>query len=206
MSIFKDLIFTPQCILCKVLGNEVCPTCLNQVSPFIARPLIGLAGLYCASEYSGWVRDSLISYKNGDKSVAPALSHILVYALEASPINLPFVMVPIPSSIEKINERKYDSIANLCHEMNRLKRNLRVDGKSLYLRRRVQDQVGLSARERHLNLADAFAMRRRLSGNVLIVDDVVTTGATLTNAAKALRIAGAQRIFALTLCGSTKKM
>ena len=82
------------------------------------------------------------------------------------------------------------------------KKGLLVCRGALYLRREVQDQVGLTARERAANLAGAFTARQRFSGTVVIVDDVVTTGATLTNAAKALRIAGAQSIFAITLCGS----
>jgi predicted amidophosphoribosyltransferase len=43
-----------------------------------------------------------------------------------------------------------------------------------------------------------------LNGMVVIVDDVITTGATLNSAAKALKLAGAQRVFALALCGTPK--
>lgn len=82
------------------------------------------------------------------------------------------------------------------------KKGLQVTQGALYLGREVRDQVGLDARQRQVNLAGAFTARQRLSGTVVIVDDVTTTGATLTNAAKALRIAGAQSIFAITLCGS----
>ena len=86
--------------------------------------------------------------------------------------------------------------------MFKLNVELQVFRDVLQLKREVRDQVGLSARERQENLSDAFATTKRLSGSVLIVDDVVTTGATIVNAAKALRIAGAQTIYALTLCGS----
>lgn len=82
------------------------------------------------------------------------------------------------------------------------KKDLQVAQGALYLGREVRDQVGLDARQRQTNLAGAFTARQRLSGTVVIVDDVTTTGATLTNAAKALRIAGAQSIFAIALCGS----
>ena len=82
------------------------------------------------------------------------------------------------------------------------KNDLQVAQSALYLGREVRDQVGLDARQRAANLAGAFTASRRLSGTVVIVDDVTTTGATLTNAAKALRIAGAPSIFAITLCGS----
>jgi predicted amidophosphoribosyltransferase len=58
--------------------------------------------------------------------------------------------------------------------------------------------------QRHVNLEGAFGVRKALHGTVVIVDDVVTTGATLNSAAKALKFAGAQRIFALALCGDPK--
>ncbi|MFM1778687.1 MAG: hypothetical protein RL741_1305, partial [Actinomycetota bacterium] len=132
----------------------------------------------------------------------PGLAQILVKTLEESQIKLPLQVIPIPSSIEKIHERGYDSMAKLCAEMSLQKRGLQVCQGALYLRREVRDQVGLTARERATNLAGAFTARHRLSGTVVIVDDVITTGATLSNAAKALRIAGAQSIFAITLCGS----
>lgn len=93
-------------------------------------------------------------------------------------------------------------MAKLCAEMSQQKTGLQVCQGALYLGREVRDQVGLTARERATNLAGAFAARQRFSGTVVIVDDVLTTGATLSNAAKALRIAGAQSIFAITLCGS----
>ena len=82
------------------------------------------------------------------------------------------------------------------------KRDLQVTQGALYLGREVRDQVGLDARQRQANLSGAFTARHRLSGTVVLVDDVTTTGATLTNAAKALRIAGAQSIFAIALCDS----
>jgi predicted amidophosphoribosyltransferase len=66
------------------------------------------------------------------------------------------------------------------------------------------DQVGLNAAQRQTNLAGAFGARKIISGTVLLVDDVVTTGATLNSAARALRFAGAQRILAVALCGTPK--
>jgi predicted amidophosphoribosyltransferase len=113
-------------------------------------------------------------------------------------------LIPIPSSPQKIKERGYDSIANLCMKVIKEKRSIALDDSNLFLRRPVVDQVGLSAAQRHANLEGAFGVHRSINGTVVIVDDVVTTGATLNSAARVLKIAGAQRVFALALCGTPK--
>jgi predicted amidophosphoribosyltransferase len=103
-----------------------------------------------------------------------------------------------------MRERGFDSMANLCCRLAKDKGSIYLDDSNLFLRRQVVDQVGLSAVQRHANLEGAFGVRRAIHGTVVIVDDVVTTGATLNSAAKALKFAGAQRIFALALCGTPK--
>jgi ComF family protein len=113
-------------------------------------------------------------------------------------------LIPIPSSQQKVKDRGFDSVANLCDRFARDKKIIKLDDSTLFLRRQVADQVGLSAAQRHSNLDGAFGVRRTLNGMVVVVDDVITTGATLNSAAKVLKLAGAQRVFALALCGTPK--
>lgn len=69
----------------------------------------------------------------------------------------------------------------------------------LGLRRRVRDQAGLSATERAENLRDALTVRRVPHGSVVLIDDIVTTGATLTEAVRVLSRAGVEVVGAATV-------
>jgi ComF family protein len=204
VSVLKQLLFTPKCLICSRLGVEFCATCINVVKPFRARDLSEFEACYCASEYSGWLRDAIICYKNGDARYTEMLSQILLATYKKFLVSENLTLIPIPSSQQKLTDRGFDSVANLCASLARDKRSIQFDYTNLFLRRCVEDQVGLSAAERHANLEGAFGVRRALHGTVLLVDDVVTTGATLNSAARALKFAGAQRIFALALCGTPK--
>ena len=204
MSVLKQLVFTPSCAVCKRLGVDFCQTCTDKVRPFRARDLSELDACYCAGEYSGWLRDAIIGFKNGDPKYFELLSSLLHKTLERFNILHDSTLIPIPSSHQKIKERGFDSISRLCEGVTRQSDSLTLDVSNLYLRKVVIDQVGLSAGQRQENLNGAFGVRRTMFGKAIIVDDVVTTGATLNSAAKALKYAGAQQVIAVTLCGSPK--
>ena len=204
MSILKQLVFTPKCLICSRVGIEFCPSCIKGVRPFRAKDLSEIIACFCAGEYSGWLRDALICYKNGDVRYVELLSQILRNTIDEFLGFKDLTLIPIPSSQQKIKERGFDSIANLCSNLIQGHKSLTIDHANLFLRRNVLDQVGLTAAQRHLNLEGAFGARRTITGTVVLVDDVVTTGATLNSAARTLKFAGAQRVFALALCGTPK--
>ena len=204
MSILKQLLFTPSCLICKKLGVDFCSTCVEKFRPFRAQDLSEIEACFCAGEYSDWLREAIICYKNGDARYAEILSHLLLKTVERFIGMLDFTLIPVPSSKEKIRERGFDTVTNLCQSAARQNRLVKTDSSTLYLRRSVVDQVGLTALQRQENLTGAFGSRQVVSGTVVIVDDVVTTGATLNSAAKALKHAGAQRVFAAALCGTPK--
>jgi len=204
MSILKQLVFTPKCLICSRLGIELCPSCIKGVAPFRARDLSEITACFCAGEYSGWLRDALICYKNGDVRYVELLSQVLYSTLDKFLGFQNLTLIPIPSSYQKIKERGFDSVANICSHMIQRNKSITIDETNLFLRRIVLDQVGLTATQRHSNLEGAFGIRRTVNGTVVLIDDVVTTGATLNSAARTLKFAGAQQVFALTLCGSPK--
>lgn len=110
------------------------------------------------------------------------------------------VLVPVPTSRQAIRRRGYDPLLRILRAAirSRVTDGLGVRPRlvsALTVNRPVADQATLGSRERRANLAGAFTVRERCrellaDATVLLVDDLVTTGATLTEAARALAEAG----------------
>lgn len=107
-------------------------------------------------------------------------------------------VVPVPLHRSRMAKRGFNQAAVLAREVAgglgaRFEENLRAI-------RGTRDQVELSAAERRVNVRGAFRAQSRMRGRVLLVDDVQTTGATLSECAGVLREAGAGEVHALCLC------
>lgn len=200
-TLIRDLIFTPNCIGCAVLGQAVCSDCLEKLSIVKNHQIPQIDSLVCASDYSSWLRDRVIQYKSGNYELGRALAQVLLEKCLIEFGNYP--IVPIPSSIEKQQLRQIDTIGQIVKKIKLLDPKYSINP-NLFLIRPVMDQVGLSKLERQRNVADAFAAKAKLTGSVILIDDVVTTGATISAAAKALKGAGAIRVFAAGLCAATQ--
>jgi predicted amidophosphoribosyltransferase len=126
------------------------------------------------------------------------------YAVRTSTI----VLVPIPSASSTIRRRGFDataSMARVAARRLRFRYQLRVRS-ALTQARRVVDQAGLGATARQENLAGAFRLRRPISAaTAVLVDDLVTTGSSLTEAARALRAAGIIVLGAATVAATVRE-
>jgi ComF family protein len=110
------------------------------------------------------------------------------------------VIVPVPLHKRRVQDRGFNQSALLAEVIAR-EHALRADRETLLRRRATVPQVGLSIEGRASNVADAFACKgNALAGkDVLLVDDVCTTGATLVACAVALYGSGARHVRGLTL-------
>jgi ComF family protein len=117
------------------------------------------------------------------------------------------LIVPVPLSRSKLLRRRFNQAARLGSEIS-VRTGVVMDALSLVRVRSTASQVGLSRSEREENVRGAFAVREarrdRIDGRrIVLLDDVITTGATVAAATRALRRAGADRIDVLALAMAT---
>ena len=191
-----DLVLPRDCAGCGAPGRTLCGPCTAALCvPRPHRPdpcPAGLPPLVAAGSYDGPARAALLAHKErGRLGLARPLGAALAAAVRALDPPPGVVLVPVPSSPQAVRERGHDHARRLARAAAR-----RVPGATarpvLLPVRDVADQAGLGTAARTANLAGALRSRRALPGlPVVVVDDVVTTGATLNEARRALEAAGA---------------
>ncbi|MEU8139481.1 ComF family protein [Streptodolium elevatio] len=201
-----DLVLPARCAGCGGPGTTVCPACRAHLRrpPREVRPdpaPAGLPAVFAAAPYEDPVRAILIAHKEygahaASRPLGAALAAAVLAATRENP-GCPPVLVPVPSARRAVRARGRDTTRNLAL---RAAADLRKQGVGVrvlpVLRqiRTVRDQSELSASERVANVTGALGVSRRLAPlfggiSVVIVDDLVTTGASLAEAARAVAAA-----------------
>ena len=194
-------ITAPHCPSCglpfehPVPDGLACGACLADPPPFerARAPFV----------YGGTARRLVLAFKHGDRTdMAAALAERMASAA-ASLLSEADILVPVPLHRRRLWRRRYNQSALLAHALGRL--GGRPVATGLLLRRRATpSQGGRSRSGRIRNVAGAFALSTeapaQLDGcRILLVDDVFTTGATVREAARALRRGGAAAVDVVTL-------
>ncbi len=167
---------------------------------------------FAAGPYTGPLRAALAQFKeHGQFGLLPVLSQLLAASIIASDVNASMLLVPVPSSARAKRQRGYDAVDQLAHASASL---LRREGKDcaarqvLRHRRKLADQSGLSAAERWQNLHHAFVADSRRIGpgrSIIVVDDILTTGATVCEAVRALTTVGHRPVAIATVAATMRK-
>ncbi|MBI2383062.1 MAG: ComF family protein [Gammaproteobacteria bacterium] len=122
------------------------------------------------------------------------LGRLMAQRLAARPEPLPELLIPVPLHRRRLARRGYNQALLLARELAAVLA-LRVEAGAARRCRATADQIGQSRRERRHNMQGAFVVERPLAGlHVALLDDVMTTGATLGELARACRAAGAARV------------
>ena len=186
-----DLVLPRRCAGCGRPGELLCVSCRPSGPP------LRLAGfdavVLAAGRYEHRLRSAVLAYKErGRHELARPLAQLLAVAalLSLRGPGAPVVLVPVPSARAAARRRGGDHVLRLARVAGARWR-IPVEP-ALRLVRAVHDSAGLGAAARHANLAGAMAAARPPPSvpAALLVDDIVTTGATLHEATRALRAAG----------------
>lgn len=195
------------CAGCGRLDVDLCPACLRSL---VARagPVEDVSGapppwwplpLHGVAPYGGAVRNALVAWKDRGRAdltgvVGAGLTRALSSLAEHEPLAASCVVVPVPSAAARVRERGGDLVALAAG------RTGRPVARVLRQRRGVRDQAALDRDARLANLAGRVRCTGPApSGPVVLVDDVVTTGASLAACARALHDAGADVVGAAAL-------
>lgn len=179
----------------------------------------GMPAVHAWGIYADPLRAAVSAWKDaGRRDLEAVLAPLLAASLDGALAGAAWdrgvvVVVPAPSSRRAVRERGDTPMVGLCeravsHLAGRPGPTLRV-APALRHDRRVEDQSGLGTVERRGNLSGALSVnplwRNVIDGRrVLLVDDVVTTGATVAEAARAVRAAGAEEVLGASLAATQR--
>ena len=224
-----DLLLPQRCVSCGVLGENLCPSCLEQITalPTLRCPLCNAAvagrytlcrgcrrtyprlrGIVAVGAFGGPLRQAIHQFKyRGRTSLAQDLGALLSRVIVEAEIPPCAAIAPVPLHSKRESARGFNQALLLAQEASaRLHTPARKDGIA-----RIVDtppQVGLSRAQRLRNVANAFAARPGAfnTGGLLLIDDVATTGATLATCARfAAGEGGAPWVWGAVLARDTKE-
>lgn len=211
-----EALLPQQCVVCRRFGAALHDSCVDTL-PAAAPPrctvcwaptrrgrcrdcagnLRGFDALRAPFQFRGAARRALLEAKF--RGVTALLEPLAVAAAALVPETWEVdAIVPVPLHPARRRRRGFNQASLIGHAIGRALSVPVLEG-ALRRTRQTEAQSGLTASERRPNVARAFEAVGAAPSRALLVDDVVTTGATLEAAARALRAAGAQRVFAVAI-------
>ncbi len=176
----------PRCALPSPAG-ALCGRCLAQ------RPHYDRTSAALAYDFPADVIVHALKFR-GELALAPLLGRFLQEAIQGEAPEAIMLIVPVPLSAERLRSRGFNQAVEIARPLARAA-GKRVELDLLVRARDTPPQFDLPWADRQRNVRGAFAVKKPLIGaNVAVVDDVMTTGATLDEIAATLKAAGAERV------------
>lgn len=193
-----DFLMPARCAACDAPGRDVCKRCVAAISSppaIVLGARNGAPPLAALGPYDGALRSAILAMKfRGAKLIGVRLGRWL-----APKIIFPFeAIVPVPLHRDRLRERGYNQAAQIAHGIAAVTRKQCIEG-ALVRVRATAPQSSLDLVDRSGNVDGAFSrgpgVDRVAGRRVLIVDDVVTSGATMRACAAALHGAGIPSLY-----------
>ncbi len=225
----QQILITTRCRLCRapgLPGLELCAECRREL-PWLghacrgcALPLPrGTSATHCPDCQKGTSSldgcDALFSYGSPvdqwiqglkfhqDLGAARLFGRLLADSLPAAEPEPSISVVPVPLHRKRLSERGYNQALEIARPLSRL--GYQLDLRACRRHKATASQSGLAANDRWGNMRAAFTVTQALhKRHFILVDDVLTTGATLNSLARALKDAGAQRVEARVIARTVK--
>lgn len=197
-----DLLYPPRCAGCGRVGTRWCDRCQNELAqlPLDVRRVRLASNFVIATTgiHEGTLQQAVHALKyTGARELTTPLGDRLIAALDV--LNWTFdTIIPVPLHTARQRARGYNQSQQLGAYMAQVL-SISCDPSALLRWRDTPPQVGLNREQRRANVRGAFRATTALTGSVLLVDDVFTTGATLQDCARAAYEAGANVVYGLTV-------
>jgi ComF family protein len=196
---FLDLIFPPRCEVCRGLGPEaLCEKCQKKINFLSPSAFIHSVGVY-----EGPLKTAIQRFKFKKKiNLAEPLGVLLVkYLSHNLDMNLVDLIVPVPLHERRVRERGFNQAELLSHTITKYYDVPTVSG-ALFRTRETHPQFDLPRAERIKNVRGAFEVKGGSllrDRSLLLLDDIYTTGSTVSECTRVLKAAGARQVHVLTL-------
>lgn len=199
--------YIPRCVVCgteKDVSAYLCPACAAEMDALrMGQTHAAVLDAYAAYRYSGAAVSIVQSYKyGGSRWLSAFMAQAMLRA--SADAHLQFDCIcHVPLHSKKKRKRGFDQAALLA------KRIAGLTGKpcltAIKRVRNTPSQTKLNATERNANMRGAFEAVQAVQGRVLLIDDVLTTGATVAECADILQTAGARSVTVLTFARAEEK-
>jgi ComF family protein len=219
MSFLENLlgvIAPPTCCLCGSEGTALCGGCTTSLSPVpsacfrcgkqtesfkvcpACRRVTHLRQVWISSYYDETARSIIKGYKfDHYRALSGPIARHMADVMTSSNYNPKSILVPVPTATGRVRERGFDHTATVCAD---IAKRLGLPWQPLLLRFGQSKQVGASRKQRLTQLENSYRVSSSATvagRHIILVDDVITTGATIETAAKTLKAQGASSVSAL---------
>lgn len=224
-----DILFPPHCISCQregsylcedcqslieILENLHCPVCgkrlstINYITSGVCRKCgnkTELNGLYAATSYQNKIVRKLIDQFKGTplvKELAKPLANLIITHFQLLNQRFAgFVLIPVPLYKSRLKQRGFNQAEEISKELSKSLKLSTISDVLIKIKKTLPG-VGLSQEERKENIKGAFLVKNKdmiKNQKILLVDDIYTTGSTMSECARVLKTAGAKEIWGVVV-------
>jgi ComF family protein len=215
-SFIINLIFPHTCIICSDITSYkfytgICINCYKKLETFNIKKHSNLSKLIKESYiddfnavfiYNEILAKTILDFKFNDKTqFAKSLAYLMSNKINKESLNLQdTLIIPVPIHSKRLFKRKYNQSSLLAKHISKLSK-IKYSNNGLKRIKNTPHQTGQSAKVRKLQLTNAFKANESIikNKNIILIDDVFTTGSTVNICAKELKEKGAKSVKVLTI-------